>query len=61
MASPNGVPVMNELSLSWLPPVMKIALTLPSCSTRSGSWASARLSGRNAITSRAPSEPNTAW
>ena len=31
IASPNGVPVMKELSLSWLPPVMKTASTLPSC------------------------------
>ena len=27
MASPNGVPVMKELSLSWFPPVMNTAST----------------------------------
>ena len=28
IASPNGVPVMKALSLSWLPPVMKTAIDL---------------------------------
>jgi hypothetical protein len=36
IASPKGVPVMKELSFSWLPPVKKTALTLVSDSTRSG-------------------------
>ena len=60
IAAPNGVPVMKELSLSWLPPVMNTASTSASGPTRSGSAASARLCGRSAITSRRPSAVNTA-
>jgi hypothetical protein len=53
------VPVMKELSFSWLPPVRKMALTLPSGSTRSGSCACVRLSGRSEMTSLAPSDVKT--
>src|SRR5262249_12989468 len=47
-------------SLSWLPPVMKMPVALPSRPTRSSSRASSRLSGRTIVTSAAPSARNTA-
>jgi len=60
IASPTGVPQMMALSLSWLPPVMKMPVAFSSCSTRSGSAASARDSGRTMMTSAAPSARNSA-
>ena len=60
IASPNGVPLITAESLSWLPPVMKMPVASSSRATRSGSWASSRLSGRTATTSAAPSLRNSA-
>ena len=60
IAAPNGVPVTNALSLSWLPPVMNTPSTSASGSTKSGSPASARLVGRRATTSPAPRLVKTA-
>src|SRR4051812_39409500 len=59
-ASPTGVPQMTAESLSWFPPVMKTPLASSMTLTRSGSWASSRVSGRQAVTSPAPSRRNRA-
>ena len=59
-ASPTGVPQITAESLSWLPPVMKTPLASSTSFTRSGSWASSRLSGRQAMTSPAPSRRKSA-
>ena len=60
IASPTGVPQMIAESLSWLPPVMKTPVASSTALTRSGSWASSRLSGRTGTTSPAPSRRNRA-
>ena len=59
-ASPNGVPQITADSFSWLPPVMNTPVALSSSASRSGSWASSRLSGRTETTSAAPSLRNRA-
>ena len=55
IASPNAVPLITADSFSWLPPVMKMPVTVSSRATSPGSLASSRVSGRAAITSAAPS------
>jgi hypothetical protein len=60
IALPNAVPATTPLSLSWLPPVMKMPVASASGSTYDGSSASARVSGRTELTSAAPSAPNRA-
>ena len=62
-ASPHGGGMMApgvELSLSWLPPVMKTPVAFSRMPTRSGSWDCSRLSGRTIVTSAAPSARNSA-
>ena len=60
IASPTGVPQTIALSLSWLPPVMKMPVAFSRMPTRSGSEASSRLRGRTELTSAAPSVRNSA-
>ena len=55
IASPNGVPLITPESFSWLPPVMKMPVTSSSTSTKAGSPACSRDSGRAETTSAAPS------
>ena len=60
IASPTGVPQTIELSLSWLPPVMKMPVAWLSGSMKAGSSASSRFSGRTPTTLAAPSAANRA-
>ena len=61
IASPTGVPQMIALSLSWLPPVMKMPVAFSRIARPGpGPCASSRLCGRTSVTSAAPSARNSA-
>ena len=59
MAVPSDVPVTCCASLSWLPPVRKTPLAVPTTAAMAGSPAPRRPTGRTDVTLAAPSREKT--